>query len=106
MKRRSVSSVLAERRKQRLAVTPVKHSVRYVKFTPEEMAYDPTPEETADWVEVGRGPVAIFAKPPKSRTIVLAGDVAKVFRNSAEVNNALRMLIEAVPVQRKNRKTA
>jgi hypothetical protein len=100
--------VLAERRKQRLAVTPAKHSVRYVKFTPEEMAYDPSPEETAHWVPVGRGPKGLFAKPKGSRTVVeLEKDVAQVFKDSAAVNKALRKLIEAVPTNgRKMRRSA
>jgi hypothetical protein len=66
-KKSTVSSVLAERRAQRKLVTPSKASVRYVKFTAEEMAYDPP--ETTDptrWLYVGRGPAAFFAKPSKA----------------------------------------
>ena len=95
--KRSASSVLTERRKQRRAVTPTPVNVRYVKFSPEEMAYD-VPEDTSGWVPVGRGPKAIFAKPPKAGTTVrLDADVAEVFKDAASVNKALRKLIEAMP---------
>lgn len=94
----SASSVLTERRRQRRAVTPTPVKVRHVKFTPEEMAYDPPPEETEMWTPVGRGPDALFAKPPRRGAVVeLDADVAKVFKDAAAVNNALRKLIEAVP---------
>jgi hypothetical protein len=108
MKGRSVSSTLAERRKQRAAVTPSKASVRHVKFTSEEMAYDPSPEETADWIPVGRGPEAIFAKPSdhKAKMVKLDPDVAEIFKDSEAVNLALRKLIEAVPEMTKRKKSA
>jgi hypothetical protein len=69
------------------------------------MAYD-IPEDTSNFVFVGRGPGAIFAKPPPSRRVVLEEDVAKVFKDSAAVNRALRKLIEAMPVQPRRRKSA
>ncbi len=94
--KRSVSSVLAERIKQRRAVTPGKTKVSYVKFTPEEMAYD-VPADTSDFVFVGRGPGNVFAKPRDIRQIVLDADVAKVFKDAEAVNNALRKLMEAMP---------
>ena len=103
-KKRSASSVLAERRRQRAAITPAKHSVRLVKFSPEEMAYDPDPRETGKWTPVGRGPKAIFAKP--KGYVVLEPDVQQVFRDSASVNHALRKLIEAVPRNGKQKKSA
>src|SRR4051812_37008440 len=94
-----VSSVMAERRKQRRGVTPTPICVRYVKFTPEEMAYDPSSSETEKWMPVGRGPESLFAKPPRRATVIeLDADVAKVFKDAAAVNNALRKLIEAVPL--------
>jgi hypothetical protein len=72
-----------------------KISVRHVKFTPEEMAYDgPSPEELRTWKSVGRGKAAIFAKSEVERTVTLDPDVAEVFANSKIVNNALRGLIE------------
>jgi len=89
--------VLAERRKQRAAVTPTPAKVRYVKFSPEEMAYE-VPTDTSGWTFVGRGPKALFAKPPKSQsTVELDADVARVFKDAASVNKALRKLIEAMP---------
>ncbi|MGB7159827.1 MAG: hypothetical protein WBD40_17300 [Tepidisphaeraceae bacterium] len=121
MKKRSVSSVLAERRRQRAAVTPSKFSVRHVKFTPEEMAYDPSPEETADWVPVGRGPGAMFAKPSREALAIwkrelerrkgyvrLDSDLRKAFPSDDLVNQALRKIIEirALPVGTKRKKTA
>ena len=61
------------------------------------MAYD-IPEDTSDWTPVGRGPKALFAKPPRRGTTVqLDADVAKVFKDAAAVNRALRKLIEAMP---------
>ncbi len=69
--------------------------MRHVKFSPEEMAYD-LPEDTADWTPVGRGPDAIFDKPAKP-VVSLDADVAKVFGDEKQVNNALRKLIEAMP---------
>jgi hypothetical protein len=96
--------VLAERIKQRRAVTPGKIKVRYVKFTPEEMAYD-VPADTSDFVFVGRGPGNVFTKPRGVRQVALEADVAKVFKSDAAVNNALRKLMEAMPQPAKRRKT-
>jgi hypothetical protein len=75
-----------------------------VKFTPEEMAYDPPPQETENWVPVGRGRRAIFAKP--AGVVRLDPDVAAVFTDSGSVNKALRLLIEAVPSGTKRKKSA
>ena len=83
--------MLAERRKQRRAVTPSKFKVRYVKFTPEEMAYD-LPADVSH----------LPFKRVKPR-VELEEDVAKVFRDSAAVNNALRKLIEAMPTTGKRK---
>lgn len=83
--KRSVSSVLAERRKQRRGVTPGKFKVRYVKFTPEEMTYDLPPD------------VSHLPFTPVKRKVELEEDVARVFKDSAAVNKALRKLIEAMP---------
>jgi hypothetical protein len=79
-----------------------------VKFTPEEMAYDgPTPKELEHWIPVGRGPEAIFARPPgHGRTVELEPDIAAVFKDSEAVNRALRKLIEAVPDVAKRKKSA
>ena len=99
MKKRSVSSVLAERIRQRKAVIPSKSTVRHVEFSPEEMAYD-IPDDTSHFVPVGRGPNAVFDKPARA-TVDLDPDVAEVFNTSKQVNNALRKLIEAMPKQAK-----
>jgi hypothetical protein len=83
--KRSVSSQLEERIRQRKAVTPAKHRVRKVKFTPEEMAYD-LPKDVSH--------LPFRRVKPK---IELDHDVAEVFSDSAAVNKALRKLIEAMP---------
>jgi hypothetical protein len=68
--------------------------VRYVKFTPEEMAIDAADVDASKPSAAVRG----FVR--------LDNDVAKVFRNSDSVNRALRKLIEAMPAQSaKQRKT-
>ena len=64
------------------------------------MAYD-LPEDTSDWVPVGRGPKAIFAKPGDLKMVQLDSDVGRVFRDSEAVNNALRKLIEAMPARKR-----
>ena len=74
--------MLAERRKQRRAVTPARVEVRYVKFTPEEMAIDAA---------------NVDASKPSKRRVELDADVAKVFKDAASVNTARRKLIEAMP---------
>jgi hypothetical protein len=75
-------------------------------FSPEETAYE-LPENTSDWIAVGRGTGAIFAKPGEAPTVKLAPDVARVFKDAASVNKALRKLIEAMPGQTlQKRKTA
>lgn len=72
-----------------------KITVRHVKFTPDEMAYDgPSPEELRTWKPVGRGKAAIFRKRENEKTVTLDPDVAEVFADSKTVNNALRGLIE------------
>jgi len=116
MKKRSVSSVLAERIRQRRSVTPAKVSVRYVKFSPEEMAYDIDDTDPADWIPVGRGPGATFAKPSKQLIAIwekqlaaaskkhyvrLDPDVRKAFPSNESVNQALRALMK----QQKNGKS-
>jgi len=108
--KRSVSSVLAERRKQRKAVTPRSIVVRHVKFSPAEMAYEP-PDDTSRFTYVGRGPDNLFEKPPKHEKrlkaesskplVALDADIAKVFKTAESVNKALRKLIEAMPSGRK-----
>ena len=103
--KQSASSVLAERIKQRRVVTPAKIKVRHVKFSPAEMAYD-VPDDTSDFVVVGRGPGDVFAKSSPPKRVELEADVAKVFKDSAAVNKALRKLIEAMPARPRRRQTA
>jgi hypothetical protein len=66
-----------------------------VKFSAEEMAYDP---ETKDWIPIGRG-LAAYEKFRRWRRqmVRLDTDAARIFPDSAAVNNALRKLIEAMP---------
>src|SRR5438093_1402510 len=114
MKKRSVSSVLAERIRQRRNVTPAKVSVRYVKFSPAEMACDADEVDMANWVPVGRGPGATFAKPSKQLVAIwkkqmaskkgyirLDPDVRKAFPSNESVNAALRAMMK----QQKNGKS-
>jgi hypothetical protein len=93
--KRSESSVLGERIRQRRAVTPVKPKVRKVKFTPGEMAYQ-MPDDLSHLK---------YRRATEGRTVVIHPDLAKVFPDESAVNNALRKLIEAVPAA-KRRKTA
>jgi hypothetical protein len=90
--KRSVSSVLAERIRQRKAVTPAKHKVRYVKFTPEEMAYD-IPDDTSHFVPVGRGENALFAKPPANWARI-DPELRKAFPSDRVLNEALKKVVE------------
>ena len=74
----------------------LKASVRHVKFTPEEMAYDPSPEETADWLPVpGRGWEAYrrFAN-WKRQMARLDPDIRKAFPDDRSVNQMLRKVME------------
>jgi|SRR6266550_4562619 len=94
MKRRE-SSVPAKPQPPKKRLT-LKTSVRYVKFTPEEMAYDPTPEETADWIRIpGRGLAALkrFLK-WKRRMARLDPDIRKAFPDDQAVNEVLRRAIQ------------
>ena len=76
-----------------------------MKFTAEEMAYDPSPEETADWVPVARGWKAFMQfREWKRQMARLEPDVRKVFPDDASVNAALRKLIELQDVMRPGRK--
>lgn len=99
---------------------PTRIKVRHVQFSPEEMAYDPTPEETEDWMPVGRGPADVFAKPSKAlmalwrhqlaqaRTgyVRIDADLRKQFKDAASVNNALRKLVETSLTSGRQKKTA
>lgn len=103
---------------QRRAVIPVKHNVTFVKSSPEEMAYDPSPEETADWMPVGRGPGAVFSKPSKELAALwtkklatarqgyvrLDPDLRAKFKGDAEVNKALRDWLDSLSSTKRNRR--
>jgi len=41
-----------------------------------------------------------------ARTVQLDADVARIFHDASQVNNALRKLIEALPVRNRKRKSA
>jgi hypothetical protein len=84
------------------------------------MAYDPTPEETEDWMPLGRGS-AVFSKPSeelmalwrlkleesKKGYVRLEADLQKKFRTGSAVNHALREWLEIQnPSKRKKRKFA
>jgi hypothetical protein len=74
----------------------LKSSIRFVKFTPEELAYDPTPEETADWIPIpGRGLPALkrFLK-WKRQMARLDPDIRKAFPDDQSVNEVLRKVME------------
>lgn len=86
--------MLAERIRQRREVTPVKHKIRYVKFSAEEMAYD-VPKDVSH-LQFRR------AKP----RVELDADVATKFKDAAAVNDALRKYLELKKVLNGKRKSA
>ena len=93
--KQSVSSALAERIKERRNVTPTKVNVRYVKFTPEEMAID-----AAD-VDASRGGPTFRGIKEWQRFLSFKRGYAKLdpkvrqaFPDNASVNAALRKVIE------------
>lgn len=86
------------------AVTPAKHSMRKVKFTPEEMAYD-LPDDTAHFVAVKGRREDVFAKPVKSemtahrqkrireKNAKLEPEVREAFPDDKVVNDLLKQFI-------------
>src|SRR5206468_3466120 len=99
--KRSVSSVLAERRKQRAAVTPSKINVRHVKFTPEEMAYE-VPADTSDpkrfpTIARGRKEWEQFLS-LKRGYVRLDRDLRTFYRDDRLVNDLLRHLMELAKI--------
>jgi hypothetical protein len=106
----SESSVLGARRARKGFVTSAKLNVRYVEFTPEEMAYD-APPDTSDptrFPTIGRGPDD-WKKFVNFRNgfVRLAPDLQKKFRDDSTVNHALRNWLETQnPSKRRKRKTA
>ena len=69
-----------------------KHGIRHrnVKFSAEEMAYDPSPETTKTWKPIGRGLDAIFLSLADARMTKLDPDVAVFFKDDGMVNRILR----------------
>lgn len=76
---------------------PSRFVVRKVKFTPEEMAFEPL----ADYSHLK------FRRRKGVRNLVeLDPDIAEFYKSSDAVNNALRKLMEALPAAQKRRKSA
>jgi hypothetical protein len=89
--------VLAARRRERASVITPKLKVRYVKFTPEEMAYD-IPPDTSDpkrFPTLGRGPKD-WKKFMTFRNGFIRIDpkLRKAFPDDRSVNAALQKVIE------------
>jgi hypothetical protein len=93
-------------RRKPTAIAP-KINVRYVEFTPEEMAYD-LPEETdpRQLIPLGRGEAAMFRKPSKKeirahqrRYFELDADLRKFFRDDKTVNETLRKVVELAEIR-------
>jgi hypothetical protein len=84
----------------------MKISVRHVKFSPEEMAYD-APEDTSDWGPSCRGLAAWRAYRRQQRVLAkLEPDVRKAFPDDASVNDALRSLMRGGNGHARRRKSA
>lgn len=102
--KKSASSVRERRHGATRTVTP-KINVRYVKFTPAEMAYDlPAELDPKQWISVGRGPGALFNKPPACATVHLDPDIATFFGNEKSVNQALRKAMELMKMKPNGRR--
>jgi hypothetical protein len=86
--------------------TTPKISVRHVKFTPEEMAYE-APEDTSDWIPVpGRGWAAYEKfRQWKRQMAKLDPEVRKAFPDDRSVNEVLRKVMEirGIKVERRKR---
>jgi hypothetical protein len=83
--------------------------VRYVKFSPEEMAYE-APEDVSD---PNRFPTIARGRPEwleflafKRGYVRLAPELRRFFKDEEAVNDALRKLVQAMPGPVKKRKTA
>jgi hypothetical protein len=108
--KRSVASVLAERRKERQAVKPTPIKVRHVKFSPEEMAYDAA-EDVSDskrFVTVARGRKEWEQYLSFRRGFVkLDPDVRRAFPDDRSVNEVLKKVIElrSITIEKRTRST-
>jgi hypothetical protein len=86
---------------------PQKVKVRYVKFTPKEMAIDAGDVDASELPVIARGRQEWLKFLSVKRGYVrLTPDVLEFFKNDEAVNNALRKLIEAMPTELRKRKTA
>jgi hypothetical protein len=96
--KKSALSVLAEARELRKRVMPARFAVHKVKFTPEEMSFEPL----ADYSHLK------FKRRKSVRKLVeLDPDIAAFYKSSDAVNNALRKVMEALPnTTQKRRKSA
>lgn len=93
--KRSVSSALAERIKQRRAATPVKHNLRFVKFTPEEMEIDAADADASKRPIIARGKAEWQKFLTYKRGYVrLEPELRKAFPDDKAVNEALRKVVE------------
>jgi hypothetical protein len=83
------------------ALQPAWMRVRYVKYSPAEMAMD-VPKETGSgkWIFLGRGPLAVGAKLSDARYILLDPDVGRYFKNDRMVNECLRRAMWLMQVQK------
>jgi hypothetical protein len=73
---------------------PSKFVVRKVKFTPEEMAFEPLPDYSH----------LKFKRRGLRNLVELEPDIAAFYKSSDAVNNALRKVMEALPARSVNRK--
>jgi hypothetical protein len=78
---------------------PSKIVVHKVKFTPEEMAFEPLPDYSH--LKFRRR-----KRPALPNWCELDPKIAAYFKTSTAVNNALRMLMEAMPGRASKRKSA
>jgi hypothetical protein len=69
--------------------------VRKVEFSPEEMAYEPTPENTANWLPVGGHAAWARFRRWRKNVAVLEPKVRTLYPSDAELNKALLKLADA-----------
>ena len=85
-----------------------KHSVKHVKYSPEEMAYDPGPEETERWPLVARGLDEwrrFFAF--RRGFVRLEPELATFYGSAETVNRVLKKIMEAdAAIRNRRRETA
>lgn len=74
---------------------PSKAVVRKVKFSPAEMAFEPLPDYSH---------LKFKRRKSTPNLVELDPDLAAFYQNATAVNNALRKLMEALPVDGRRRK--